>query len=313
MADLVQQENNMVTFDSYSTSEEYDLLKIFGFNFFNLKNEYHFTSIDEIENENYYKKIISLLKSNKKVIYFIIKGDGWNLNKIELLKYSNFIVITSSTPPISLLGYDNIFYNPLFSLAYFYYKFGINLFDVSPIESNKQYEIGFWYQENYRGDRDILVKKLKEKLSNLKILEQKNNDNLLKNWNKDIIYAYKYWYTQFINFLDCKMFLSFESCPQFSDIIFSSDKILKNFILEKMGIPVYSIINKKLLNSLKEYEFQFLSDEPFGNNDIDKILNITSMDYKVIQKICMEYKNLEKFENLIKNQYFYKELNKIII
>jgi len=38
MADLVQQENNMVTFDSYSTSEEYDLLKIFGFNFFNLKN-----------------------------------------------------------------------------------------------------------------------------------------------------------------------------------------------------------------------------------------------------------------------------------
>ena len=81
-------------------------------------------------------------------------------------------------------------------------------------------------------------------------------------------------------------------------------EFLKN-IRENQGIDVEKV-SKFLKVRIKDINY-------LENNDIDKILNITSMDYKVIQKICMEYKNLEKFENLIKNQYFYKELNKIII
>lgn len=262
------------------------------------------------------KDIDLLLQSNKKVIFCVFHGDGLHLpDRQELLKYDNFIVLTSAIDgnPISILDFPNVHLNMALPLAYFYTLFAVPLYDYKPINFDKKYKVGLWHNPKYRHDRDHMVSQINNldaSGSLFKIINQKSTEQFNKLVATDLDVSYKFWHCQYFNFLDCEKFLSFESAIPDSVPYFCSDKILKGFIMERLGIPTIQIAHPVVLDELKKLGFYMNGYSDYSNEILKTILDL---DTNELKEKAIKEDNLGKLSNMIEGGYFRDYLMNIIL
>jgi hypothetical protein len=257
-----------------------------------------------------------LLNKDKKVIFCIFHGDGVHLpNREEFTKYDNFIILSSARDgnPINILDFPNAHLNMALPLAYFYVLFAVPLYDYKAINFDKKYKVGLWHTPEYRHDRDHMVSQitnLNNDVSLFKILNQKNTEQFNLLIDTDLEISYKFWHCQYFNFLDCEMFLSFESANPYSVPYFCSDKILKGFIMERLGIPTIQIAHPVVLDELKKLGFYMNGYSDYSSDVLKSILN---SDIEQLKQKSLEADNLGKLSDMIENGYFRDYLMNIIL
>ena len=257
-----------------------------------------------------------LLQNGKKVIFCVFHGDGVHLpNREELLKYDNFIILSSARDgnPINILDFPNAHFNIMLPLAYFYTLFAVPLYDFQQINVDKKYKVGLWHTPEYRHDRDHMltqISKIDKTNSQFKIINQKNTEQFDALVGSDLDVSYKFWHCQYFNFLDCEMFLSFESANPFSVPYFCSDKVLKGFIMERLGIPTIQIVHPVILEELKKAGFYMNGYSDYSDTIVNQIL---SSDVSELKKNCLEADNLGKLTNVIENGELRDYLTNIIL
>lgn len=255
-----------------------------------------------------------LLDNDKKVIFCVFHGDGVHLpNREEFIQYDKFIILASARDgnPINILDFPNAHLNMALPLAYFYSLFAVPLYDFQQINFDKKYKIGLWHTPEYRHDRDHMVSKIKELDSSLfKIINQKNTEQFDLLVGKDLEISYKFWHCQYFNFLDCEMFLSFESANPYSVPYFCSDKILKGFIMERLGIPTIHIAHPVVLDELKKIGFYMNGYSDYG---IDVLKTILNLNVDELKQKAIEADNLGKLSNMVESGYFRDYLMNIIL
>ena len=265
----------------------------------------------------YDRKIIhNLLLKNKKVIFCVFHGDGLHLeNREELLEYDNFILISSARDgnPINILDFPNTHLNMALPLAYFYTLFAVPLYDFQPIDNPKKYKVGAWHTPEYKHDRDHMISEINnidDNLSLFKVINQKNTEQFDKLISKDLQESYKFWHCQYFNFLDCELFLSFESANPYSTPFFCSDKVLKGFIMERLGIPTIQIIHPIVLSELKKLGFYMNGYSDYSRSVLNEILN---SDTNKLKQESLEADNLGRLSNMVEGGYFRDYLMNIIL
>jgi hypothetical protein len=264
---------------------------------------------DEIQMEQ-------LLKAGKKVILSIFHGDGVRLLNRDLLNYDNFIVLTSAKDgnPINILDFPNVHLNMILPLAYFYVLFAVSLYDYNEIPFDKKYKCGLWHNPGYNHDRDHLIKEIKNKDidgSIFKIVNQKNTENFdLLDINNHLEASYKFWHCQYFNFLDCETFVSFESASPYSVPFFCSDKMLKGFIMEKIGIPTFHIAHQTILDELKKLGFEINGFNEYSDEVVKGILHSNTEELKEKARSAA---NFDKLKEMIEGDYLRNYLMNIIL
>lgn len=255
-----------------------------------------------------------LLDKDKKVIFCIFHGDGVHLpDREELMKYDKFIILASARDgnPINILDFPNAHLNMALPLAYFYSLFAVPLYDFQPINFDKKYKIGLWHTPEYRHDRDHMVSQINSLDTSLfKIINQKNTEQFNLLIDKDLEISYKFWHCQYFNFLDCEMFLSFESANPYSVPYFCSDKILKGFIMERLGIPTIQIAHPVVLEELKKLGFYMNGYSDYG---IDVLKTILNLNVDELKEKAIKEDNLGKLSNMVEGGYFRDYLMNIIL
>lgn len=260
--------------------------------------------------------VLFLLENNCKVFLLCIHGDGFHLeNRKEFLKYDNFKIITSAIDGGTqgqILDYPNTYLNVSLSLMYYYVLFAVELFEFQKIVSDKKYKCGVWYREGYRNDRDFLLKEIRQSnyVDIFKIIEQKNSETFKLLIGPDITDSYKQWSVQFFNFMDCEMFLSFESSNTDATAFFCSDKILKGFIMESLGIPTIHILQHKIKSELEKDGFDIVGYTSYKSEIVEKIANLNTEELK---ERNIKSNNLKRLEDMIHNGHILNELKKIML
>ncbi len=261
-------------------------------------------------------QIEELLKAGKKVILSIFHGDGVRLVNRDLLKYENFIVLTAARDgnPINILDFPNVHLNMMLPLAYFYVLFAVGLYDYKEIPFEKQYKCGLWHTPEYRHDRDHLIKEIgniDKNNSLFKIINQKNTEMFdLFMVNNELDASYKFWHCQYFNFLDCETFLSFESASPYSVPFFCSDKIMKGFIMEKIGIPTFHIAHQTILDELTKLGFQVNGFNEYSDKVLKTIINSNTEELREKARIAS---NFDKLKDMIEGDYLRNYLMNIIL
>ena len=143
-----------------------------------------------------------------------------------------------------------------------------------------------------------------------KVVEQKNLElyNLLI--GREIESSYKQWSVQFFNFMDCEMFLSFESSNTDAIAFFCSDKILKGFIMESLGIPTIHILQHRIQSELEKDGFDIIGYPEYKS---EIVWEIPKMNTEELKERNINSNNLKKLEDMIKGGHILNELKKIIL
>lgn len=257
-----------------------------------------------------------LLENNYKVFLLCIHGDGFHLeNRKEFLKYDNFKIITSAIDGGTqgqILDYPNTYLNVSLSLMYYYVLFAVELFEFQKIVSDKKYKCGVWYREGYRNDRDFLLKEIRQSnyVDIFKIIEQKNSETFKLLIGPNITDSYKQWSVQFFNFMDCEMFLSFESSNTDAIAFFCSDKILKGFIMESLGIPTIHILQHRIKSELEKDGFDIIGYTSYESKIVKEISDLNTIELK---ERNIKSNNLKRLEDMIHNGHILNELKKIML
>jgi hypothetical protein len=261
-------------------------------------------------------EVTFLLENNCKVFLFCIHGDGFHLeNRKEFLKYDNFKIITGAIDgglAGQILEYPNTYLDVTLVLAYYYTLFAVELYEFHKTTSNKSYKVGLWHREGYRHDRDFLIKNIRNSKhsESFKILTQKELDIYDVLIGRDIESSYKQWSVQYFNFMDCELFLSFESANTDSTPFFCSDKILKGFILEALGIPTIHVLQSTLKSELEKYGFDIIGYTSYQGEIVNKLID---MNVDELKERNIKSNNLKILEDMIKGGQILNELKKIMI
>lgn len=262
------------------------------------------------------KAIDYLLQNGKKVIFCVFHGDGVHLpDREELLKYDNFIILSAARDgnPINILDFPNAHLNMVLPLAYFYTLFAVPLYDFKPIIFDKKYKVGLWHTPQYRHDRDHMISQINEVNENgslFKILNQKNTEQFDSLIGDELSASYKFWHCQYFNFLDCEMFLSFESANPYSVPYFCSDKVLKGFVMERLGIPTIQIAHPVVLQELEKSGFYMKGYSDYG---MDIVKDILKSDVSELKQKALEADNLGKLTDMVEGGYLRNYLMNIIL
>ena len=261
-------------------------------------------------------EVLFLLKNNYKVFLLCIHGDGFHLeNRKEFLKYDNFKIITSAIDgglDGQILDYPNTYLNVSLSLVYFYKLFAVELFEFHKATYDKKYKFGLWYREGYRHDRDFLLKEIRKSnyVNLFKVIEQKESDVFDILIGPNLENSYKQWPIQFFNFMDCEMFLSFESANTDVIAFFCSDKVLKGFIMESLGIPTINILNNRIKSELEKDGFDIIGYTSYQSEIVNEIVNLNVQELK---ERNIKSNNLKRLEDMIKGGHILNELKKVIL
>lgn len=257
-----------------------------------------------------------LLENNCKVFLLCIHGDGFHLkNRKDFLKYDNFKIITSAIDGGTegqILDYPNTYLNVTLSLVYFYTLFAVELFEFHKTISDKKYKIGLWHREGYRDDRDFLLREIRKSnyVNLFKIVEQKQSNLYDLLIGREIESSYKQWSVQFFNFMDCELFLSFESSNTDAIAFFCSDKILKGFVMESLGIPTIHILQNRIKSELEKDGFDIIGYTSYQSQIVTDISNLNTDE---LIRRNTESNNLKKLEDKIKSGHILNELKKVML